>query len=166
MGRRHRWEVIAKDGKIGNAGSEDGARSLLHVRRDRREVCSWGEYSTGFRADQGTKESEYQTRRSQLKFNRWRTEKRHIRRPRMVQTTVGRLTSGLRCQELVGRRQMLWKEGKIVKNFGSETKVKGKSSYQGYEWVLERREESEEDSETQQDWRLQVLLEEQRNSEV
>lgn len=84
----------------------------------------------------------------------------------MVQTTVESLTSGLRCQELVGSRQMLWKEGKIVKNFGSETKVKGKCSYQGYEWVLERREESEEDSETQQDWRLQVLLEEQRNSEV
>ena len=37
--------MMAKDGKIGNARSEDGDRSLQRVKRDRREVCSYGEYS-------------------------------------------------------------------------------------------------------------------------
>lgn len=38
---------FAKIGKIGNARSEDGDRSLLPVKGDRGEMCSWEEYSTG-----------------------------------------------------------------------------------------------------------------------
>ena len=45
--------MIAKDGKIGNARSEDGDRSLLQVKGVRREVCSCEEYSTWFKSRPG-----------------------------------------------------------------------------------------------------------------
>lgn len=57
-------------------------------------------------------------------------------------------------------------EGKILRNFGSETKVKKKSSYQGCIGRLERTEESEKGGETEQDRMLGVLLGEERNSGV
>ena len=61
---------------------------------------------------------------------------------------------------------MLWEEGRIVKNFRSETEVKVKSSYQAFLWRLESRKKSEEGGETEQDRRLWLLLEEWRNSGV
>lgn len=52
---------------------------------------------------------------------------------------------------------MLGEEGKTLKNFGSETEVKEKYSYQVCVGRLERRKMSEEDGETEQgDRRLRV----------
>lgn len=45
---------------------------------------------------------------------------------------------------------MCGKEGKIVKNFGSETEVQEKSRYQSCVGRLESRKMSEEDGETEQ----------------
>ena len=45
--------MIAKDGNIGNARSEDGDRSLLQVKGERRKACFWEEYSSGFRSRPG-----------------------------------------------------------------------------------------------------------------
>ena len=96
--------MMAKDGKIGNARSENGDRSLQRVKRDRREVCSYGEYSI---RDQ---KQNRVPRKTKLKPNRWRTEIRHVRRPRTGQTTAERLTSGLRCQECGRKRANVWRE--------------------------------------------------------